>query len=287
MKRTNVFKTAAAFVLASFGVLLLMLAGCQMDDRYEPDPELAGSAEMEAFILAAIDLQQTREHFEKELNKIDFSTLKTVIVDGRQVTRLPKSVRSVAIEDKLQAMNSARSALLGKFPRISSFDREAMTQHFEHSMRTSARIGDKLLLSGAKDLFVPAIKTRSEYEWGNDDSNSMNYYLYAWCSQPADSFVEILIIQYIDGTWATYQAPDATYSFSGNLLFRYTGDNIYFLQGGYPDKPLASMGHTHTEGYKPTEPTYNGDGTVNFWDYHPIPPGVTRFIYYNGEKHYY
>ena len=57
--------------------------------------------ELEDFIIAATDLQQSLIVFEKELIKVNFADLETEInADGNKVTHLPAIIRSLNIEQK-------------------------------------------------------------------------------------------------------------------------------------------------------------------------------------------
>lgn len=86
--------------------------GCQSDDELESvnnSSVVACTSELEDFIIAATDLQQSLIVFEKELIKVNFADLETVInADGNKVTHLPAIIRSLNIEQKILLMNRKR-----------------------------------------------------------------------------------------------------------------------------------------------------------------------------------
>ena len=95
--------------------------GCQSDDELESvnnSSVVACTSELEDFIIAATDLQQSLIVFEKELIKVNFADLETEInADGNKVTHLPAIIRSLNIEQKILLMNQKKDALRNKYPQ--------------------------------------------------------------------------------------------------------------------------------------------------------------------------
>ena len=100
--------------------------GCQSDDELESvnnSSVVACTSELEDFIIAATDLQQSLIVFEKELIKVNFADLETEInADGNKVTHLPAIIRSLNIEQKILLMNQKKDALRNKYPQFASMD---------------------------------------------------------------------------------------------------------------------------------------------------------------------
>jgi hypothetical protein len=107
----------------------------------------------------------------------------------------------------------------------------------------------------------------------------MMSYLYNWANSP--DFVELWIILYADGTFATYQNPAATWNSTGATTFSIINGNLYLPAVEYSSN-IISIGHTHTLHQYPTPPDANGDN-----DYFQVPSGVSRFIYYDWRFYYY
>lgn len=89
-----------------------------------------------------------------------------------------------------------------------------------------------------------------------------------------------MIFHYSDGTWATYQDPRNGHDSLGYYSCFPTSITIsngywYYKEGG-SNSPIVSVGHTHVYGSSPNAP-----------DYFYVPPGVTRFIYYQAGMYYY
>lgn len=120
--------------------------GCQSDDELESvnnSSVVACTSELEDFIIAATDLQQSLIVFEKELIKVNFADLETVInADGNKVTHLPAIIRSLNIEQKILLMNQKKDALRNKYPQFASMDFNEIAKNIDYCIDNSMRISE-------------------------------------------------------------------------------------------------------------------------------------------------
>lgn len=120
--------------------------GCQSDDELESvnnSSVVACTSELEDFIIAATDLQQSLIVFEKELIKVNFADLETEInADGNKVTHLPAIIRSLNIEQKILLMNQKKDALRNKYPQFASMDFNEIAKNIDYCIDNSMRISE-------------------------------------------------------------------------------------------------------------------------------------------------
>jgi hypothetical protein len=100
------------------------------------------------------------------------------------------------------------------------------------------------------------------------------------------NYVEVYIIGYADGTYEVVQMPGATQYNGGELNIQYSqtpdGDSIMYYPSGSKEysSNVISMGHTHRQSHVPTESYFDADSVYHQADMFYVPPGVSRYIYY-------
>ena len=121
-------------------------------------------------------------------------------------------------------------------------------------------------------------------DYGFDTCELQNFL--CWWVLNSPNYVEVSILKYKDGTWATYidSKNDALNSHIG-LTRMYNPSNNETVGWKYTDngKELAELGHTHgagNSGPNPTPPGWWGDGDT-------IYPALSQFIYYDCAMHYF
>ncbi len=247
------------------------------------DATITNSQELEEYIIAGVDLERSLADFIKQLNKVDFAKLEvTYDAEGKKIVHLPASVSSIGIDEKVQMLNEKKRALREKYPHITSFTSNVRKKHFQYSIQNSINVRRKLelgvnisrpLLKSGKEGITKTYNTKDETLDALDD----------WLD--SEDYTEIYIIQYADGTYATYQDTG-----SGKTSDRNTGDMAtitaydrgtenekWYWPGGGSSSQIVGIGHTHKYNSEPTEPDNNG---VN--DYINVPESVNRFIFYDG-----
>jgi hypothetical protein len=279
MKRNSFIRINIASVVVVIALLAGVMVGCQEEVDEPLNDSIINSLELEEYIIAVSDFKQSLAIFEKELSNVDFSKLEvTYDPNGKKVIHLPSSVISIGIGGKLDAFNEKKTALLNKFPQFASFREDTGKKYFQQCIQNSARVKGKLSDLGI-NISQPRLKSGTEYWYGEDQALMMSY-LYNWANN--SNYVELYIIMYADGTFATYQDPDATYNKAGEISYTTTiNGNMYIPEIGYSCNVIA-IGHTHIHSPNPTKPDANGAN-----DYFQVPSGVSRFIYYDWGFYYY
>lgn len=116
MKKHLLVKTALSGLFATLCTVgIVSFPGCQKQDydyseKDDLDPALLNSPELEEYIIAGADFQQTLNIFKDEISKIDFSKLEFVEeTPGKKIMRLPISVH---IEEKSRIFKEKRKHYL-------------------------------------------------------------------------------------------------------------------------------------------------------------------------------
>jgi hypothetical protein len=180
----------AVFVLICIIAFGIIGQGCQQEyESIDNDLEVMTSSELEDYIIAASDLYQSLRILENEFSKLDLSNLETVIENGRKITYLPASIRSLNIEKKTLLLNQKKDHLLNKYPQVSLQDLNNFTNIANHCIEQSTRINDFLL---DKNINFYQPRTRSVIEnYSFDTQNALVGYLYNWLLSP--DYVEAMI----------------------------------------------------------------------------------------------
>lgn len=259
-------------ILICITALGIIGQGCQQE--YEiinnSDSEITTSSELEDYIIAASDLHQSLKTFENELTNINFSNLETVNENGRKVTYLPISVRSLNIEKKVALLNQKKKNLLYKYPPVSLQNLNDFAHIVNHCIEQSIRINDSFLDNNI-NFYQP--RTRAvvgEYSFGSQ--NALVGYLYNWIMSP--DYVEVSIYFFTDGT---------------NMVLiddrnEVGSSYVWFDEGGspgnysYDGKMISSIAHTHMSSNTPSDTDYALRDNYQ---------GIGHAIYYNGAFHYY
>ncbi|MFV0267204.1 MAG: hypothetical protein ACK5HT_08710 [Draconibacterium sp.] len=274
IKLTVIKPLATIIGLVSIVILSIVFQGCEKD-QYEIEPldeVILNSSELEEYIIAGADLQQSLAIFESRMNKIDLSRLEvTYDPEGRKVLHLPPNlVDNVRIQAKVHAFNQKKEAIQNKFPQFVSFRKNEAKKYIDESIENSVNVKEELLKFGVS-TFIPRLKSGTEYG-GAEDHVILMSDLAAWVNNP--DYVEIYILYYADGSMSTYQNPNATASWT-SITYEKRDGNMYFPVGS--NNQVVSIGHTHLNSSTPSTEDLNSN----------YPSGVERFIYYNGTYSYY
>lgn len=250
---------------------LFWMIGCQSDDKLEyvnNDSVVANSSELEEFIIAATDLQQSLIVFEKELIKVNFADLETVVnADGSKVIHLPTIIRSLNIEQKILLMNQKKEALRNKYPQFASMDFNEITRNIDYCIDNSMRINE---FFDEKNINIHLQTTRSFFNESYSNMNELVGHLYNWAL--SSDYVEVHILKFSDGTYTVVQTSGNSANRANLELMHDTTNNKYYYNG----KQVVFKAHTHRNSFNPS-PT----------DLDNKLPGCDNAIYYNGSFHYY
>jgi len=276
-------------LLSSFCFLIIgvfVFFGCEKEEDQPLDEDIINSPELEEYIIAGADFQQSLAAFTAGLSKIDFSTLEiTYDAEGRKIVHLPSAVvGSIRIEEKVYSFNEKKEALQKKYPQFASFREDVGKKYFKHSIQNSVNVKGAFLRLGIITSRTLLKNGNVESWYGDEDLVFLHSYLYNWIN--SSSYVELWIIYYADGTFSIYQHPQATASWSSITWQVDIYGNYYFPQGG-SSSHVVSVGHTHQYSSNPTQPYYDQYGNYKSGDYYHVPSGVDRFIYYNWGYYYY
>lgn len=262
-----------SLVVALIGIIAFGIIGQGCQQEYESiynDSEITASSELEDYIIAASDLYQSLRTFENEFANIDFSNLETVIENGRKITYLPVSVRSLNIEKKALLLNQKKRYLLNKYPQVSLQNLNDFTCIVNHCIGQSTRINDSFL---DKNINFYQPRTRAVVgEYSFDSQNALVGYLYNWVLSP--DYVEVTIYFFTDGTHMV-MLDDRNTVGSSVVMFDAGGSPGNY---SYDGKQILSVVHTHMSSNNPSDSDY---ALKNKY------PGIGHAIYYNGAFHYY
>ncbi len=277
ISKLRLWKSSIITICLMIIVSFFVFQGCEKDEYElidELDEAILNSSELEEYIIAGADLQQSLAIFKSKLNKIDFSKLEvTYDAEGKKVVHFSSGlVGNIRIEEKVQIFNDKKQALQKKFPQFVSFRETETDKYFQKSIENSVNVKGGLLKLGI-NFSIPKLKSGTETWGGAEDEYSMKVFLHDWCNE--EDYVELAIYYYEDGTFGTYQFAGAT---SSNVDVQYypgSDGKIYFPPGG-SSSAIISIGHTHLNSSTP--------GTKDLTN---RIPGVTEFIYYNWGMYYY
>jgi hypothetical protein len=199
--RKKLFNSGLTALVICLISMVLFFVGCQSErEIFDDDPAIVTSTELEDYIIAATDLQQSLKTFRNELDKINFANLETVIENGRKVIYLPASIRSLKLEEKILSMNQKKILLLNKYPEIASLGLENFSEKIDDCIKQSMRVNDFLL---EKNINFHQPLTRAVVgEYSFDSINAVAGYLYNWMLSP--DYVEVVILTFTDGTLSRF-----------------------------------------------------------------------------------
>ena len=259
----------------------LFFAGCEKHDYEqfeELDQTMLNSTELEEYIIAGANLQQSLGSLTGVLNRIDFSTLEVTYEPGwKRVVHLPTpSIGSISIEEKFENLNEKKEALLKKFPQFASLREGLSKEYFRQSIEYSQKVSRELLEMGFKTSSPLLRSGGCEYNntnWPN--TFYLTNYLDSWINSPY--YVEVMILRFEDGYYTTVIGPrnDANNSDINLTPRRDSTGTIIGWQ--YNGRNIVEFGHTHEAGgYGPNPSPHDG-----------ALPGVKNFIWYRGTLYYY
>lgn len=270
MNSTILKNGAKIFNIFMVSTLIFWMIGCQSDDEFESvnnSSVVANSSELEEFIIAATDLQQSLIVFEKELLKVNFSDLETVVnADGSKVTHLPAIIRSLNIEQKILLMNQKKEALRNKYPQFASMDFNEIARNIDYCIDNSMRISE---FFDEKNINIHLQTTRSFFNESYSNMNELVGHLYNW-TQSSD-YVEVHILTFSDGTYTVVETTGNTANSASMYgLVLDTTNNKYYYNG----KQVVGIAHTHRNSSNPSQTDLNYR-----------LPYCENSIYYNGSFH--
>jgi hypothetical protein len=255
-------------VLAGMISAGIFMQSCSNDDDFAEN-ETVNSPELEDFIMTDIELQQSLKTLEKELAKVDFANLETFIENGKKITYLPATIRSLNIEDKIALMNGKKEALFNKYPQLSTLNRHDFANYINRCIKQSIRINE-FFLEKKINIYQPVLKSViSEYSF--DTVSQLIGHLYNWTFAP--DYVEVYIVFFTDGTHLVVLDSLNTTSQS-TLTFYGNATAGYYFNG----KQISSLAHTHRNSYEPSDTDLASRQNT---------PNLPRSIYYNGAFHSY
>ena len=273
MKKHLLVKTALSGLFATLCTVgIVSFPGCQKQDydyseKDDLDPALLNSPELEEYIIAGADFQQTLNIFKDEINKIDFSKPEFIknIKEGKEIYL---SI-SVNIREKVQRFNDKKKLLFAKHPQFASLTENARNNYFRVCLRNSLNVNKKLLELGI-NINHPLTKGGVSENYGSMDD--VLKYLANWMEK--SNYVEIVVIKYADGTIATYVDDRNTATEFHLPLETKNNDGKRYFPAGGSNSPVTYIAHTHKSG---SEPQGKDESTIR--------AGITSAIYYDGAFH--
>ena len=259
------------FVLTCIIAFGISGQGCQQEsENIDNDLKITASSELEDYIIAASDLQQSLKTFQKELQNINFMNLETVIENGRKIMYLPVSVRSLNIEKKATLLNQKKENLLRKYPQLILENLNNFAHIVNHCINQSAKINDSFL---DNNINYHQPRTRAIVgEYSFDSLNGLVGHLYNWMLSP--DYVEVVIYFFTDGSNMVVLDDRNTVGTSVNFFDEGGSHGNYYYDG----KQILSIAHTHMSSNNPSDSDYALKDKYT---------GIGHAIYYNGSFHYY
>ena len=269
-------KSSLSFTLIMAVSLGIFLQGCNMEEELL-DEDVINSPELEEYIIAGADIQKSLAIFNEELSKIDFSKLEvTYDTDGRKVMKFPAGSISVRIEDKINSFNEKKEKLLKKHPQVTAFTLEKSTKYFKECAKSSLNINSKYLELGyntSRPLLKRGIETTTTH-YDAADYLYLYSFLYSWVFNP--NYVEIYIIGYSDGSYATHIDSRNDPNNSYITLTKISG--VYTFPEGGSYYPVSWIAHSHLSSNTPSQ---------SDWAAKAACPGLDVGIWYDGMIYHY
>ncbi len=265
MKKKHLLLSAAAFVAVVAGSVFTM-TGCEKEHTANSlDPAIANSPELEAYVIAGYDLQQSIIDLRAYFSTIDLSKLEWVEEDGRMVMHLPGF--PPRIEDKVAAFNDEKSILLKKFPQITSFPLSLRGDYVQYCTQNSVTVNDKLFDLG---INVYQLRTKARIdEW-------MGIFNFLDGHMGSDDYVEVVIIGYADGGCFIYKHGSNTSTRARYPMFSRGSDGMAYYPEGGNNSAVIMVAHTHRD----SSTASPQDKEVRYTEF-------AEAIYYNGSFYRY
>jgi len=273
MKKYNyiIQKIKLFLALAFVGMIALGITvqSCSKEE-YEPvvlDEEILNSSELEEFIVAGADLQQSLAIFTDGLNQIDFSTLEVIThAEGKESIHLPSSFwKSIRIEEKLQIFNEKKEVLIRKIPQFTACREDIQKKYLNACVNNSVNVQGEFLKLGIKSS-RPLLKGGTLESWSGEDLYALIYFLVSWMS--SSNYVELFILSYTNGTYGTW-VDDRNTPLKCHASFNRINDTWY-----HQGNAVSWVAHTHSnDSCASPEDKYNATNKT---------PGLPSYIYYQG-----
>lgn len=272
-------KRKMKFVFGKFKIIVILsflfCIGCQDQDDiiiHDCKSTIIESLELEEYIIAGIDLQESITVFAKELSKVDFSKLETIIdSDGNEVRSLPSFMRSIEIEQKTLVFNTKKAELFKKYPQLISLDLDEFANYVDCCINESVKVND-YFLENSITTYLPL--TKSSFGESYDNMNSLVGHLYNWTFSP--NYVEVYIVFYKNGSSRVISDSRNTPNNCYISLQRRNGN--YYYPTYSSSNEIRSIAHTHRGSSRPS----GNDMQVK-----QSNPGLPVSIFYNGSFHSY
>jgi hypothetical protein len=238
MKKNLLVATALLFAL-------VLSTGCQ--NEIQINGNVAESKELEEFILAGLDFQESMVEFNKELNEIDIRTIRPVLDSkGRMVLELPTSI---SIEDKAKRLNTSKKVLLDKFPELTRVDSRVRRDYINKRVNSSERIMRARIES---DNIFELPRLRSGHVESYTNEADVFAFIDSFMLSP--DYVEVVFIAYEDGTVDTYITENNT-AYESYTPTIYTKNDGKYYTSFHLGSPILYIAHSHISGSTAPAPT--------------------------------
>ena len=224
----------------------MVVVGCQKEEDEPLDEAILNSSELEEYIIAGAEFQQSLANFSEQLNKIDFSTIEIAFdEEGREIRYLPTSVTSINIEGKVRAFNEKKETLRKKYPQLSSLKEDERNKYFQHCAENSIHVNSRLLEFGFYDNKIRLKNAYEAYNFAKNQTASLYASLSSHISDPDNA--ELLILKFSDGSYIVLLFDNATGTdiwFDSSIFSKGAATGKLFL-GGDMSTSITEIGHTH------------------------------------------
>lgn len=267
MKKHLLVKTALSGLFATLCTVgIVSFPGCQKQDydyseKDDLDPALLNSPELEEYIIAGANFQQTLNIFKDEISKIDFSKLEFVENSkGEKVAHLPISVD---VEKQSRIFKEQKRALFARYPQFASLTETAKQNYFRTCIRNSSKVNCGLLKLGINICHPMTKSSDEEVVISSGKVDDVLDFLSRWAENQNN---EVVVMVFSDGSAMFYytSANSPTSSFTPTMQDE---NGIYTYEG----KQVSQIIHSQPDEHKPSQDDINAK-----------LPGITYSIYYNG-----
>ena len=231
------------------------------------DTVMANSPEFEDAIIAASDLHQSLVAFKTDLREFNLSHPKAV--DGPNGTKIVNIPGMENIMGKIRTFNEKKKLLLKEYPQFSTLPATIRKDYFKNCMQNSMKVSSELLRMGV-NIYQPATRSPTGAESYFDDQDDLTDFLDNLMSDP-DCYVEVQVIFFADGTYATFINDVATVDDTTMVLYQKDGGYVFPDENGV-NKEVIGVGHTQAYGSDDTVPS-DTDKDNKY-------PGIANYIYY-------
>lgn len=190
-------------LLVTIVSILLFVIGCENVETADiVNEEITESAEMEAYILAGLDLQHSLNQFKQELRSIDVLSITPKLDSrGNMVINLPTRI---CIEQKTKDFNTKKRALLQKYPELTTMKSVKRLDHIKVTVDNSLKI-TKAIMEFESTPAQPRLRSEPTPTEFFTQGFSTEEEAFAFLDQQiaSSNYVEVVLIKFRDGTFMT------------------------------------------------------------------------------------